>query len=71
MRNTKRMDLNGKGGEKKIERNRGRVTIIRIYYVREKAIFNKRGKQTLALTRPIPTCQATSPQDLPIGKQPH
>lgn len=65
------MNLNGKVGEKKTERNRGRVTIIRIYYVKEKAIFNKRGKQMLPLTRLIPMCQATSPQDLPIEDQPH
>lgn len=54
-----------------MERNRGRVTIIRISHVMEKAIFIKRVKQMLPFNRLIPTCRATSPQDLPIEHLPH
>lgn len=41
-RERKGVDLDGKGGWEELEEVDGKETVIRIFYVRIKAIFNKR-----------------------------
>lgn len=40
------MDLDGRGGGEELGEE-GRETIVRIYYMREKSIFNKRAKKKI------------------------
>lgn len=44
MRDRKGVDLDGRGGGEELGEE-GRETIVRIYYMREKSIFNKRAKK--------------------------